>query len=129
MTPTDYAANIAARFGNGKLPPWPILAKRENRAMWVRIGRTHTTEPAHVPAEDRVAQMKASWAERVNDANQAVLDVLTKPMTSEDVARAMGAKARNVHSRLDAMAKDVLIVKRIFKGMAVWERQQGQGAA
>lgn len=33
MTPSQYTANVAYRFGGGKLPSWTALADLENAAM------------------------------------------------------------------------------------------------
>lgn len=123
-SPEEYAANVAARFGkDGKLPSWADLAKLENRAMWARLGRQHKGEP-EAKAENRVEAMRATWQAKAAESRQDVIRVLSKPMTTGDVARELSIESHHTaYTRLNGMAEEGLIVMRKVKGVCVWERK------
>ncbi len=129
MTPTEYAANVAARFGRkfgtpNALPSVTDLALIENRAMRASFGisnmaRDQWDKTSHTP-EGRAKIVEAS-NRRGELSVQRALTYLTKPMTMTDLARASGMPETTTKQALVRALDAGKVIKRKLKSMTIWE--------
>jgi DNA-binding HxlR family transcriptional regulator len=109
------------------MPSWPELAKREEAARRRAIGQSplDVSNPTGInaPKMGRLDIVRASWQQKIAAVQNRVIATLERPMTSADVARALGITPRAAHSRLTNMADKGLVIRRLVKSVAVWERK------
>jgi hypothetical protein len=125
MTETEYAENIARRFGNGKLPSWADLAKRENRAMRKVTGLQEQRPASSVhssEASPRVLALREAFDARKAARAAAILDYLSDFRTSGDVATKMKVSIETAQETLRGMKADGLVTMSRVRRTAVWKR-------
>ena len=124
-TPEDYAANVAARFGEGKLPSWAELAKRENRAMRKATGLQEHRPAAMVHSSEvspRVLALLEARAARRESRNAAILDYLCEERTSRDVATRFKVSIETARQILRAMQADGMITTHKISRVTIYRR-------
>jgi hypothetical protein len=114
-----YRANLIRRFG--RIPSWPELAKREDRAV-AKI-RPHNPQGQQEPHPNTVAAMQVVLAK--GEATRAsILSVMTKPMTCPDIAMAIKRSPQLIRRHLGLLVVEGKVTGRNVKGVTVWERRQ-----
>ena len=116
----DYQAYIARRFGNGKLPSWSELARRENRAML----RTRDNQPKSDHTEHSRAVMAEIRKAKGDATMRELLAAMKGTMTTTDVLVASGMSRRKVEQALDRALEQKLVFKGKIKNVSVWTRAE-----
>lgn len=137
MTPTEYAANVAARFGHkhgvpDMLPSWEQLARRESLAMRKSTGQQEARPTATYSSPDasiRTIRLREAFESRKAGRCAAIIEYLTEPRTSGDVATRFKVSLETAQETLRAMRTEGRVTMKRVSRTHVWERHQEQGAA
>ena len=132
MTPTEYAANVAERFGHkhgipGMLPSWQQLARRENRAMRKATGQQEARPAATYSSPDasiRTIRLREAFEARKRERCAAIIEYLSDFRTSGDVATKFKVSLETAQETLRAMKADGLVVMARASRTAIWHRAQ-----
>lgn len=127
MTEQEYAANVARRFGNGNLPSWADLAKRENRAMRKVTGLQEQRAASSIHSSEvspRVQALREAFDARKAARAAAILDYLSDFRTSGDVATRMKVSIETAQETLRGMKADGLVTMSRVRRTAVWKRAE-----
>ena len=112
-TLADYQAPIIARFG--RLPSWPELARLER-------GLTIAHRPyVPPPPNPMTIAARAAIVAKGEATRNSIMTVLTRPMTSADLSRALGRTQRLLNHHLNLLADQGKITGHKVKGVTVWE--------
>lgn len=125
-----YQANVATRFGNGTLPSWQELARRENAARRRMVGLPSQAKPqgsVSLMRDDawerrRLDKLRETLRAKTRFTRERILSALHGEATAADVATAINMDQHAVRAHLGQMLADGMVLRRMVKRTAIWQR-------
>jgi DNA-binding transcriptional ArsR family regulator len=123
-TKADYEADLRARFG--RVPSWPELAKRENRAMWKSQGRLSASQHDQkgdrlFDVEDkRLTSLRAALAEKSRATVAKIMAHLNEPKTASDLERETGFSRQTIGSHLREASLRGKVIREMRSRVSIW---------